>query len=257
MQLRFLRHHEWTQPFCRRGARRGLVASLCTTLALAACKDASNEDVDEGDDDGSTSGAATTGDAESSTALVTDADTTAAEAEGGTTFSTEDGGATESTGDVPSGDVWVDAEGTVIGLYRVTTDEDEEAVEGLVDSMDATWRVSDDRMFVGPVEAHGMVYWESTDCTGPRYFADPNDYDPFREGIVTRISTDFFEVTFVIPPDTAQVEITFASWWNTGFGCVAEGLDGDFDDPTSFYAEKDLLLVEPPVFVPPLTIEHL
>jgi len=249
MQLRPTPHHDWT--------RRTLAASFCGALLCSACEESKNDGaLDDAADDGSTSDAETTEDGEASTSAATDADTTAAEEEEGTTFATEEGG-TESTGEAPSGDVWVDAEGTVIGLYRVTTDDDEEAVEGLVDAMDATWRVSDDRMFVSPVDTHGIVYWESTDCTGPRYFADPNDFDPFREGIVTRVSTDFFDVTFVIPPDTAEVEITFASWWNAGFGCIAEGPDGDYDDPTTFYAEADVLLVTEPVFVPPLTIEHL
>jgi hypothetical protein len=179
-------------------------------------------------------------------------------AESATTTTTWPGDGTgETTGAAPTGDVWVDAEGEVIGLYRVVVDDDEDAVEGLVDFDDITWVVYSGHTDVGPIDTFGEVFWESTDCTGPMYIAETPSWGSFREGIVaSAIGVDYAEVVFVVPPGAQRMPVAFGSWWNALYGCLNFEV-GIYDyPPAEFYAQEDLVFVQRPEFVPPLAIEH-
>lgn len=243
--------------------QRTSIALLVGLILCSACSAADGEseassasaaETSQGDDDddeseGDDAPATTIDDAESTGAAD---ETTAA------TTTPDDETGTGSTGEAPlTGDVWVDANGDVIGLYRVVVDDDEDAVEGLVDGNDATWRVIGN-MVIDAIDGYGVTFYESTDCTGPAYFAEPNaSWGAFREGIVAAaIAPDYSATLFVVPPGAERVEITFGSWVDGLYGCLNLEI-GIYDyAPTTFYAEADVLIVEPPAFVPPLAIEH-
>jgi hypothetical protein len=201
------------------------------------------------------------------------AESTAAETEGaseeGETAGTDDGADTTTPGDggstsastgeePPTGDVWVDAKGTVIGYYRVVTNDSDDAVEGLVDFDDVSWFVVPEHDRLYALDTFGMAFFESTDCTGSVHLAPRNSsYGSFREGIVTLAwGPDDEGLLFVVPPGAERVDAEFGSWVDWTYGCL-DFESGIFPNPpTMFYAEADVLWVEPPPFVPPLTIEH-
>jgi hypothetical protein len=212
-----------------------------STATAAETSDAASTDDGPAPSDGTTSAASDDDDAGTTS---------------GTAPPTDDTG-TDTTGAPPTGDVWVDAEGEVIGLYRVVVDDDEDAVEGLVDFDDITWGVATDHMSVGAIDTFGQTFWESTDCTGPAFVAEVPSFGSFRGGVVASAqSADFTELLFVVPPQAEPAPMTFGSWMDWQYGCLNFDV-GIYDfPPTSFYAEADLVFVEPPGFVPPLSIEH-
>lgn len=208
--------------------------------------DGDDDDADD-DDDGSTGADAPDDDGDDDDGDTTTLDT-------GT-----DTGAADTTGDAPTGDVWVDAEGTVLGLYRVVVDDDGDAVEGLVID-DVTWAVSTDHTVVFSIDNFGQAFFESNDCSGPVLVAEVPSFGSFRTGIVASAPgdtpPDYAPYVFVVPEGTERVEVEFASWIDWTYGCLDFEV-GIYDNPPgSYYAEADLVFVQPPTFVPPLSIEH-
>lgn len=216
---------------------------LLSLLVLAACGTTAEPAGDDGSGD---TAAATSSESGGMTGGTGVAETGAVDSGSGDTES------------LPTGDLWVDAEGTIIGTYRVVVDDDGDSVEGLVQlDADVTWQVSTDHTSTSAIDAFGQVFYASSDCSGPAWVAEVPSFGSFRSGIVASAPLEFGDaLTFVVPADAARVEETFASWIDWQYGCLDFDV-GIYDNPpTSFLPEDALLLVEPPVFTPPLTIEH-
>lgn len=102
-----------------------------------------------------------------------------------------------SDGPAPTGDLWVDETGAVIGLYELLIFGS--ATEVLVQlDADITWVVSFDHLSLGPVLNFGNFFYESTDCTGPGLIASTPGGDV--EGLVIGahdVDDELF--TFVVP----------------------------------------------------------
>lgn len=243
---------------------------LVFALGLVACG-STGDDADTGAVDSEGSGSAT------STATATDAPTTDASAtdptvpgdddgstgadddattDPGTATTPADDSGDDSTGEVPTGDVWVDANGDVIGLYRVVVDDDRDAIEGLVDADDVTWRVRPYHDELSGIDDFALVFYETDDCTGPRYFVEANpsygSFDP--DVLASGYAVGDEELFFFVPADAERVQPTLHSWYDFFYGC--QSFESQDFVPGLLVAEDDVVSVTPPAFVPPLMIEH-
>lgn len=161
-----------------------------------------------------------------------------------------------SDGPAPTGDLWVDETGAVIGLYELLIFGS--ATEVLVQlDADITWVVSFDHLSLGAVLNFGNFFYESTDCTGPGLIASTPGGDV--EGLVIGahdVDDELF--TFVVPDGLEVSEGEFGSWVDDDLGGCLNFDIGIYPNnaPTTFYRQEDLQAISPPPFVGELTLEH-
>lgn len=215
-------------------------------LAGATTGDSGSMTSPGGETSGETSGAPTSAGGSTSTADATDAastDLTSADS-------------SSSDGPAPTGDLWVDETGAVIGFYELLIFGS--ATEVLVQlDADITWVVSFDHLSLGPVLNFGDFFYESTDCTGPGLIASTPGGDV--EGLVIGaydVNDDLF--TFIVPAGLEVSKAEFGSWVDDKLGGCFNFDTGIYPNnaPTTFYRQEDLQAISPPPFVGELTLEH-
>jgi hypothetical protein len=159
-------------------------------------------------------------------------------------------------GEALTGDLWVDADGEVIGRYRATFDEYNDAIEGLVTLDDeVVFAVSESHEGLYRIEP-GLAFYASDDCSGEPYMVRDSFYfdDPFRTDVVCSAWEGFDEETlFAVPQGYEPVAFEPQSVFSLGNGCVTPSLFGD--PPTVGYPLGEIIAVTEPAFAPPLTIE--
>lgn len=173
----------------------------------------------------------------------------------GATDTTEQG--SSSGPDAPSGELWVDEEGTVIGYRRVVVDPaDGDSFEGLVElDADIAWEVSADRRDLFVPDSFGQAVYESSDCSGP-VWVGPTDIHGFRPGVVGSALGVDGPIFFVLAEGAQGSNLEFASWYNGQYSCLNFETGIYPYPPDYFHPEQDLVRVTLPEFVAPLHIEN-
>ncbi|MBK8240662.1 MAG: hypothetical protein IPK74_34505 [Deltaproteobacteria bacterium] len=231
---------------------------LVAGIAAAACASADSADSSDSADASTSSGSSVTTDAGES-APTSSAGAASSSSDGDAPTGSADDGSTGAdggeSGEQPTGDVWVDAAGTVLGLSRTLNDFRDDAVAGLITPDGASWQVVDDAQIQEVVALDrylATAFYASMDCSGPPMFATGWVAEIRTEVVTSALAGDLSEVEFVVPEGVDPVPAEFASWVGD-IGCVTHEHS---DPPAALYRAEDIVLVEPPAFVAPLAVEY-
>ncbi len=235
---------------------RTLHLLLVAGIAAAACASADSSD---SADASTSSGASVTTDVGESAPTSSGAGGASSSSDGDAPATSADDGSTggdgSESGEQPTGDVWVDAAGTVLGLSRTLNDFRDDAVAGLITPDGASWQVVDDAQIQAVVALDrylATAFYASMDCSGPPMFATGWVAEIRTKVVTSALAGDLTEAAFVLPEGVDPVPAEFASWVSD-IGCVTHAHS---DPPAALYRAEDIVLVEPPAFVAPLAIEY-